>query len=105
MNRAYSFITIKSVDEDERVIEGIASTPSPDRMGDIVNPMGAKFELPLPLLWQHDHASPIGHVVEAKATKDGITFKAKLAGAANRQRIFAAMLPRSIASPSVIVMS
>lgn len=79
MNRAYSFITIKSVDEGERVIEGIASTPSPDRMGDIVNPLGAKFTLPLPLLWQHDHASPIGHVVEAKATKDGITFKAKLA--------------------------
>lgn len=79
MNRAYSFITIKTVDEGERVIEGVASTPSPDRMGDIVNPLGAKFTLPLPLLWQHDHAAPIGHVVEARATKDGITFKAKLA--------------------------
>lgn len=78
-NRAYSFITIKSVNEEERIIEGIASTPSPDRMGDVVNPMGAKFKLPLPFLWQHDHAAPIGHVIEAKATKDGITFKAKLA--------------------------
>ncbi len=78
-NRAYSFITIKSVNEADRILEGIASTPTPDRMGDIVNPMGAQFSLPLPFLWQHDHASPIGHVVEAKATKDGITFRAQLA--------------------------
>lgn len=78
-NRAYSFLTVKSVNEEDRTIEGIASTPSPDRMGDIVNPLGAKFTLPLPLLWQHNHEEPIGHVVEAKATKAGITFKAKLA--------------------------
>lgn len=77
--RAYSFITIKSVNEDQRIIEGIASTPTPDRMDDIVNPMGAKFSLPLPFLWQHNHDEPIGHVIEAKATKAGITFKAKLA--------------------------
>ncbi len=78
-NRAYSFLTIKSVSEADRIIEGIASTPTPDRMGDIVNPMGAEFSLPLPMLWQHDHASPIGHVIDAKATKDGITFRAQLA--------------------------
>lgn len=78
-NRAYAFITVKSVNEEDRIIEGIASTPSPDRMGDIVNPLGAKFSLPLPFLWQHDHASPIGHVIEAKATKDGIWFRAQLA--------------------------
>lgn len=79
LSRAYSFLTIKSVDEDARIIEGIASTPTPDRMDDIVNPMGANFSLPLPLLWQHQHDAPIGHVIEAKATADGITFKAKLA--------------------------
>jgi HK97 family phage prohead protease len=78
-SRAYSFITIKSIDEAERIIEGIASTPTPDRMGDIVNPLGAQFSLPLPLLWQHDHSSPIGHVIDAKATKDGISFRAQLA--------------------------
>lgn len=78
-NRAYSFITIKSVDEEQRIIEGTASTPSPDRMGDIVNPMGAKFTLPLPLLWQHNHDEPIGHVIEASPSPDGIWFKAKLA--------------------------
>lgn len=78
-SRAYSFITIKSVDEEERVIEGIASTPSPDRMGDIVNPMGAKYSLPMPFLWQHNHAEPIGQVIEATQTAEGIHFKAKIA--------------------------
>jgi HK97 family phage prohead protease len=78
MHRAYAKIEIKAVNEDERVIEGIASTPSPDRMSDVVEPMGAKFALPLPLLWQHRHDLPIGHVVAAKATKEGIPFKAKL---------------------------
>jgi HK97 family phage prohead protease len=78
-NRAYSILSIKSIDEDERIIEGVASTPSPDRMGDIVNPLGAKFALPLPFLWQHNHEQPIGHVVEAKASKEGITFRAKIA--------------------------
>lgn len=81
-NRAYSLITIKAVSEEERIIEGIASTPTPDRMGDIVNPMGAKFTLPLPLLWQHNHDEPIGHVIEAQLTPDGIPFKAKIAQSA-----------------------
>jgi HK97 family phage major capsid protein/HK97 family phage prohead protease len=79
MNRAYSLIDIKSIKEDERVIEGMASTPSTDRVGDIVESMGAKFKLPLPLLWMHDHKQPIGHVEYAKPTKDGIPFRARLA--------------------------
>jgi len=78
-NRAYSFITIKAVDEGERIIEGIASTPTPDRAGDIVDPMGAKFTLPIPLLWQHQHDKPIGHVIEATPSPKGIAFKAQLA--------------------------
>jgi uncharacterized protein len=78
-NRAYAFIQLKSVDEGERVIEGIATTPTPDRVGDIVNPMGAKFALPLPFLWQHHHDEPIGHVEAAKATEAGISFRARLA--------------------------
>ena len=78
-SRAYSFIEIKSVDEEERIIEGMASTPSPDRMGDIVNPLGAKFNLPLPLLWQHNHSQPIGHVIEAAPNEKGISFKARIA--------------------------
>ncbi len=78
-NRAYSMLSVKMLDEEQRIIEGIASTPSPDRVGDIVNPLGAKFALPLPFLWQHNHDQPIGHVVEATATKEGIRFKAQIA--------------------------
>ena len=49
MKRAYSLLEIKAVDDDQRVITGIATTPEPDRVGDIVEPMGAKFANPLPL--------------------------------------------------------
>lgn len=79
MNRAYSVLDIKAFDEEARVIEGIASTPTPDRMGDIVEPMGAKFALPMPLLWQHHHDEPVGHVEFAEPTAKGIPFKARIA--------------------------
>lgn len=78
MKRAYSVLEIRTVTDDARTIEGIASTPSPDRMGDIVEPMGAKFATPMPLLWQHDSHQPVGHVEFAKPTPKGIPFKASL---------------------------
>ena len=78
MQRAYSQLTIKAVNEDQRTIEGVATTPSPDRMGDIVEPTGAVFKLPIPLLYQHDSSQPIGHVEAAKVSKDGITITARL---------------------------
>ncbi|MFP4538478.1 MAG: phage major capsid protein [Dichotomicrobium sp.] len=78
MKRAYSLLEIKQVDEDRRVITGIATTPTPDRLGDIVEPDGAEFSLPIPLLWQHEHDQPIGHVTDAKVTEDGIEVVAKL---------------------------
>lgn len=78
MNRGYAVLQIKAVDEAARIIEGIASTPSPDRAGDIVIPTGAKFATPLPLLWQHNHDQPVGHVEFAKASKDGIKFRARI---------------------------
>lgn len=79
--RAYSLITVKALDESggKRILRGIASTPTPDRMDDIVVPEGAKFKLPLPLLWQHDSHQPIGHVTEAKVTSAGIEIVAEIA--------------------------
>jgi len=76
MHRAYSLLTIKSMDEDTRTIEGIATTPTPDRLGDIVESAGAQFSLPIPLLWQHDSHAPIGTVDAATISKDGISIKA-----------------------------
>lgn len=78
MNRAYSVLNIRAVNEDERVIEGIASTPAADRMGDVVEPLGAKFALPMPLLWQHNANQPVGHVEFAEPTAKGIPFKARI---------------------------
>jgi HK97 family phage major capsid protein/HK97 family phage prohead protease len=34
-----------------------------------------KFSLPMPALLFHDHSQPVGKVVDAKASKDGIKFK------------------------------
>lgn len=78
MNRAYSVLSVKAVDDEQRVIRGIASTPSPDRMGDVVEPLGAKFKTPMPLLWQHQHDKPVGLVEFAQPNKDGIPFEARL---------------------------
>lgn len=77
--RAFSLMQLKAVNEDSREITGIASTPEADRVGDIMDPEGAKFKLPMPLLWQHDHSQPIGEVIDAKVTRKGIEIKAKLA--------------------------
>nr|WP_298117415.1 phage major capsid protein [uncultured Pseudomonas sp.] len=76
--KAYSTLVIKALDEDKREIVGIASTPGTDRDGDIVEPSGAEFTLPIPLLWQHRSAEPIGSVVKAKVTKEGIEIVARL---------------------------
>ena len=71
-HRAYSTFEIKSIDEDKRVITGIASTPTTDRMDDIVEPDGAIYKLPLPMLWMHDPRAPVGHVIAVKVAKTGI---------------------------------
>lgn len=78
-NRAYSVLSVKSIDEDKRVISGIATTPSVDRVGDIIDPKGVEFSNPLPLLWQHQHDKPIGQTKFGKPTKDGIPFEAEIA--------------------------
>lgn len=78
-DRAYSLLEVKSVDDESRVITGIATTPTPDRVGDIVEPMGASFAPELPLLWQHRHDQPVGTVKFGKPTDRGIPFTATIA--------------------------
>ncbi|UCV27002.1 phage major capsid protein [Ferribacterium limneticum] len=75
---AFCQLQIKSFD-DEGIIRGIATTPTTDRAGDIVEPMGATFTLPLVLLHEHDRKAPLGHVIEATATPAGIEFVARIA--------------------------
>lgn len=81
MDRAYSTIDIKAVDEERRIIEGVASTPTPDRIGDVVVPEGMEFKLPFPFLYQHNSRQPIGTVMAAKVTKDGMSVRVQIAKA------------------------
>jgi HK97 family phage major capsid protein/HK97 family phage prohead protease len=78
MNRAYSVLTVKAVSDDQRIITGVATTPAPDRVGDIVEPLGVKFKNPMPLLHQHRSEMPVGWVKFDKPSKDGIEFEARL---------------------------
>lgn len=80
MNRAYSVVEVKSVSEADGFFrfKGIASTPAPDRVDDIMEPMGAEYSLPLPFLWQHSADKPIGRIVAAKATPAGIEVEGEI---------------------------
>ncbi|WP_228529899.1 HK97 family phage prohead protease [Diaphorobacter caeni] len=78
MNRAYSVLNVKALNEEARVIEGMATTPEPDRVGDIVVSEGVQFKNPSPLLWQHQHDKPVGMVEFGQPTSKGVPFKARL---------------------------
>ena len=80
MSKAYSTLKVKAVTEDgeTRTITGIASTPKQDRDNDILDMVGAKFALPIPLLWQHNHNQPIGEVTDATVTDEGIEITATI---------------------------
>jgi len=77
LDRAYALLSIKALDGDRRIITGKASTPTPDRRGDILEPLGATFANPLPLLLHHDRERPVGRVT-LTAKRDGIYFEAQL---------------------------
>jgi HK97 family phage major capsid protein/HK97 family phage prohead protease len=82
VQRAYSQLTIKAAVDNttgKRIIRGTASTPSMDRMGDIVLPLGAKYSLPIALLWQHNSNQPIGWITEATVTAKGIDIVGEVA--------------------------
>jgi len=74
--RACSTLIVKAVDDAERVIEGVASSSAPDGAGDVIESRGAVFEVPMPLLMQHDRKEPIGNVVAAKVSDSEITIRA-----------------------------
>lgn len=83
MDRAFSTFEVKKLDQNLRLIEGIASTPSTDRQGDVVEPMGAEFSLPLPFLWQHGKdpfvgMTPVGHLIAANPTAQGIPVRIQM---------------------------
>lgn len=80
LKRAYSVLTVKEIQEetDFYTIKGMATTPTPDRMDDIVEPLGATYAETIPLLWMHDNEKPVGQVNLGKAMKKGIPFTARI---------------------------
>ena len=78
LTRAYALLRVKAMDPERRTITGIATTPTPDRSGDIIEPLGVSFTNPLPLLLHHNSQKPVGTVTFHKPTKAGIDFVASL---------------------------
>jgi uncharacterized protein len=78
MMKAYSLLDVKQVDDEQRVIRGIATSPTVDRVGDIVEPEGVQFRGPVNLHLYHKHDMPVGQVEFGKATKSGLPFTATL---------------------------
>lgn len=74
----------KYVSGGKRILRGIATTRTLDRQGDIVEPRGGVWKLPVVVLWAHDHASPIGWVREATPTDDGIRVVCEIAEGVGR---------------------
>src|SRR4030095_17204375 len=61
-----------------RGMTGGASTPQPDRVGDILDPLGATFAAEMPLLLHHKPETPVGIARCDPPTRQGITFEAEL---------------------------
>lgn len=83
LHRAYSLLEVKEIGggdaaSDYWTLKGLATSPKPDRLNDVVDSMGATYAEEIPLLWQHRHDQPIGHTYLGKATKKGIPFEAKI---------------------------
>lgn len=63
----------------KRRIRGMASTNSVDRQGDIVDPAGGTWALPVALLWNHQHSVPVGWVRSIEVRGSGLWVEAEFA--------------------------
>jgi HK97 family phage major capsid protein len=76
--RAFSALEVKALDDEQRVITGIATSPVPDRYGDVIDPFGAKYAKSIPLFLYHDSHMCVGTVKLGKPTAAGIPFEATI---------------------------
>jgi HK97 family phage prohead protease len=77
LDRAFSFLEVKSVDDERRMVEGWATTPKLDRQGDIVDWEGLTYGNSIKLLLYHTSTDkPVGNVKFDKPTKRGMPFEA-----------------------------
>ncbi|MGQ8875953.1 phage major capsid protein [Delftia sp. NA_296.1] len=78
MNKAYSLLEVKAVDNEQRIIRGIATSPRPDRTLDVVDPFGVQVAADIPLFLYHDSTKTVGRASFGKPTSKGIPFEARL---------------------------
>lgn len=78
-HRAITNLTVRTLDDGQRLIEGIASTGSKDRQGDIVEPLGCVAALPIPFMLDHDHSQAVGELTKLDVTATSIKLQAKIA--------------------------
>lgn len=81
VNRVWSTLDIKSIDEEQRIIEGVASTPSTDLMDDVVDPMGGEYTVPMPFMMDHGangSDDSVGHVIWAQPSAKGIPVRIQI---------------------------
>lgn len=103
MTQHVTYLNVKALGSgDDRIVEGWASTPREDRVGDVVVPEGARYELPLPLLFAHKHDEPIGSVISATVTRAGIRIRAKLTkGVARAEEVWKLIQDGALTAVSV----
>lgn len=77
--KAYSLLTEKSFDANGSTIRGVATTPTMDRVSDIVVPTGAVFRTKdIKLHLYHNTDRPVGQVSFGKPTSKGLPFEARM---------------------------
>jgi HK97 family phage major capsid protein/HK97 family phage prohead protease len=77
-DRAYAVLHVAAFNDDARTFSGIATTPTPDRRADVLEPLGATFTNPIPLLFHHDREQPIGLATLGRPTAAGVPFEAAI---------------------------
>lgn len=78
LDRAYSLLEVKSINDELREICGIATHPSPDRENDCVVAEGIQVAPEIPLLLRHKSDQPVGRARLGRPTKDGVPFTATM---------------------------
>lgn len=85
--RGYSIVEVKAVQDEQRTIEGWATTPKPDRVRDVIVAEGVKSLADIPLFMHHDSRRVVGRTQLGAATRKGVPFKSALPFVAEAGRL------------------
>lgn len=69
---------LKTKDHEDRIVEGIASSGEKDVHGEILDPDGARWDTPLPLLSEHDGNAQVGEILMIWKAGGKLRFRAQI---------------------------